>query len=113
MSRSIRALAARSTSLVAICRKCGKKLGGGFGPRGKQSLAKALRSDLDLGKGKRATVRLVETGCLDICPKAAVVVIRGGAPGEVLIVAARTPVAEVAQRLELHTSHSGGTPVVP
>ena len=101
MATSIKALAARSTSLVAVCRKCGKKLGGGFGPKGKASLAKALQRELVLGKGKRARVRVVETGCLKYCPKGAVVVLRGGVPGEVLIVPRETPVLEVAARLGL------------
>lgn len=99
----IRALAARSTALVAICRKCGKKLGGGFGKGGDVSLAKALRRDLKLGKGKHASVRLVETGCLDICPKGAVVVIAGDRPGETLLIAGGTPINEVAARLGLIT----------
>jgi len=97
----IRALAARGTALVAICRKCGKKLGGGFGKDGDVSLAKALRCDFDLGKGKRAIVRLVETGCLDICPKGAVVVIAGDRPGETLLIPGGTSTDDVAVRLGL------------
>ena len=97
----IRALRARSTALVAICRKCGKKLGGGFGKGGDVSLAKALRRDFDFGKGKRASVRLVETGCLDICPKGAVVVVAGNRPGETLLIPSGTSTGEVAARLGL------------
>ncbi len=97
----IRALTARSTALVAICRKCGRKLGGGFGKDGDVSLAKALRRDFDLGKGKRASVRLVETGCLDICPKGAVVVVAGDRPGETLLIPRGTSTADVGARLGL------------
>ncbi len=97
----IRALKARSTALVAICRKCGKKLGGGFGKDGDVSLAKALRRDFDLGKGKRASVRLVETGCLDICPKGAVVVVAGDRPNEMLLIPGGTSIDDVAARLGL------------
>ncbi len=97
----IPALAARSTALVAICRKCGKKLGGGFGKDGDVSLARALRRDFDLGKGKRASVRLVETGCLDICPKGAVVVVSGDRPGETLLIPRGTSTDAVAARLGL------------
>jgi len=98
---AIRTLAARSTRVVAMCRKCGKKLGGGFGSGGGQSLAKALRRELGLPSGKRARVRLIETACLDICPKGAVVVIDGGRPNETLLVPGGTPVALIAARLAL------------
>ena len=97
----IRALAARSTALVVICRQCGKKLGGGFGKGGDVSLAKALKRDFDFGKGKRASVRLVETGCLDVCPKGAVVVVAGDRPGETLLILGGTATSDVAARLGL------------
>lgn len=109
MGKPIRALAARSSSLVAICRKCSKKLGGGFGDKGNMSLAKALMRELDLGKGKRAKAWLVETGCLKYCPKGAVVVLSGGTPGEVLIVPKNTQVLEIAARLGLLEDRSDGT----
>ena len=110
--QNIRTLAARSTRVIALCRKCGKKLGGGFGTGGKLSLAKALRRELDLPKGKRARVRLVETTCLDLCPKGAVVVIDGARPFETLLVHGGTPVAAVAARLAL-TEPPATEPVKP
>lgn len=63
---------------IVICGKCSKKLDGGFGKGGKQSLAKALRKRLGLGKGRKARVGIVETKCLGVCPKRAVVVGRAG-----------------------------------
>lgn len=60
---------------VLICRKCSKKLGGGFGPGQKKSLAKALRKTLHLKKGRKAAIGIVEVGCLSICPKNAVTLI--------------------------------------
>ncbi len=97
----IRVLPSPATVLVAICRKCGKKLGGGFGKDRDRSLAKTLRADLGLAKGKRAAVRFVETACLDICPKGAVVVVRGDRPASTLIVARGAPSALVATELGL------------
>ena len=97
----IRTVATRSDTLVAICRKCGKKLGGGFGDGGKQSLAKALKQALDLPKWKRSPVRLVETGCMKLCPRGAVAVTTSGDARLVYVVPERTPIAEVAAHLGL------------
>jgi predicted metal-binding protein len=97
----IRTLATPAAELVVICGKCSRKLEGGFGDDGTTSLAKALRRALHAGKGKRAVVRIVETKCLDICPRHAVVVTRGHAPSELLIVQRETDVALVVESLGL------------
>ncbi len=86
-----------STTLVAVCRKCGKKLGGGFCDKGRTPLAKALRKYLKLPKWKRSPVRIVETGCMKLCPKGAVAVATSGDVGQVYVVPAGTAVVEVAQ----------------
>ena len=98
---AVRTVTTRSARLLAICGKCGKKLGGGFGKGGKTSLVKTLRRDLVAAKGKRAAVRIVETRCLGVCPRQAVAMIDGRVPGAVLIVARGTDVGTVAGRLEL------------
>ncbi len=86
-----------SESLL-VCRKCSKKLGGGFGPDGDAPLAGALKQILRDRKLRRQ-VRIIQVGCLDICPKKAVVVVRGRTPSEMLIVPAGMPEDEVAARL--------------
>jgi hypothetical protein len=101
MARPIRVIPQLTTQLVAICGKCGKKLGGGFGPGGKQSLGKALRKALHLPKPQHAQVRLVETKCMKLCPKGAVTVADSRDPQHLLVVSAETPVMEVAARLGL------------
>ena len=58
--------------VLLVCRKCGSKRGG-FGPEGRN-----LK--------RRREVRVLEVGCLGVCPKGAVTVVRGGAPGEMLLV---------------------------
>jgi len=88
---------------ILVCRKCGKKLGGGFGPKGRTGLAKALRKEIGGGKGRKAKMGVIEVGCLDICPKDAVTVVDTRRPGEWLIVEAGTPVGEVADRLDKHS----------
>lgn len=78
------------TEVVLVCRKCAKKLDGGFGPDESQPLPKALRAAIARREGgkpmkkprrKGARVAVVEVPCLDICPKNAVVVIPAGRPG--------------------------------
>ena len=83
---------------VLVCGKCSKKVGGGFGPKGATSLTKALRKLLGLGKGRKARVGVVETKCLGVCPKRAVVVARAGSW---LVVPEGTDVAQVAVQLGL------------
>lgn len=83
---------------LLVCRKCSKKLGGGFGPDGEAPLAGALKGILRQRRLRR-TVRVIEVGCLDICPKKGVVVVRGRAPSEMLIVPAGMQDEEVAARL--------------
>ena len=97
----MRTLATAAARVIAICTKCGKKLDGGFGPGAELSLAKALRRELPAAHGKRRTVRIVETKCLDICPKGAVVVIDSNAPADMLIVPRATPITEFASRIGL------------
>jgi predicted metal-binding protein len=60
---------------ILVCGKCSKKIDGGFGKKGKTPLAKALRKLLALGKGRRAALGIVETRCLGVCPKNAVIAV--------------------------------------
>ncbi|KAB7647576.1 hypothetical protein [Polymorphobacter fuscus] len=101
MHKPIKSVPTPAVGLVAICGKCGKKLGGGFGPGGGTSLGKALAAALRLPKPKRARLRIVETKCLKLCPKGAVAVVGSANPGQILVVPAGTPVAAVIRRLEL------------
>lgn len=71
---------------VLVCRKCEKKLDGGFGHNGKERLAKALKRHLSLGKGRKSSAGIVEVSCLGICPKGAVTVVNGSASREWLLV---------------------------
>ncbi len=90
---------------MLVCRRCSKRLGGGFGADGDESLAKALRRELGAGKkgrkARKARAGAIEVGCLDVCPKGAVVVIAGAAPQRWRVVPRRTPVAEIMAELGL------------
>jgi hypothetical protein len=91
----IRPVRAGWTGAVLVCGKCSKKLGGGFGKGGRVSLAKALRKDLGINKGRKAALGVVETKCLGVCPKNAVMVVDAARPDRWLVVPAGTDVAEV------------------
>ena len=95
------AVAARWRAAVLVCGKCSKKVGGGFGPKGRTALAKLLRKRAGKGKARRLPYGVVETGCLKLCPKDAVVVIDGRRPGDWLLVRPGSTVEEVAARLGL------------
>ena len=84
--------------VALVCRKCSKKLGGGFGPKGKEPLAKALRSALK-NTGHRRALRVLPVECLGLCPKRAVTVVGSKAPGHVLAVAAGANIDELVQAL--------------
>ncbi len=92
--------------VVLVCRKCSKKLDGGFGPDGDEALAKALRHALEGGGGRKVKARrrafgIVEVGCLDVCPKRAVVVVKASEPGAMVLVPEGAGMAEVVNRLGL------------
>jgi predicted metal-binding protein len=86
---------------ILVCAKCTRKIGGGFGEKGRTPLIKALRNLGNRKKGRKADLGLVETGCLKICPKNAVVAINGARPRDWLIIERGTSAAEAARLLGL------------
>lgn len=84
---------------LLVCGKCSKKLSGGFGRKGKQSLAKALRDEPGMGKGRKAAVGVVETRCLGVCPRGAVVLVDTRTPHSWRIVAPGADVEALAAGL--------------
>jgi len=67
--------------VLLACAKCSRKMGGGFGPDGRQSLAKALRRASGGGTKRRAPLGVVEVKCLGVCPKRAAVLVDAAQPG--------------------------------
>ncbi|RYD50156.1 MAG: (2Fe-2S) ferredoxin domain-containing protein [Sphingomonadales bacterium] len=86
---------------ILVCAKCSKKLDGGFGPKGKQSLGKALRKHLGLKKGRKADAGIVEVRCLGVCPRGAVTVVDALRPGEWVLVPEGADLSAVAGQLAL------------
>lgn len=94
---------AKWRDVILVCRKCQKKLDGGFGPDGDRTLKKALKKYLRPGKapGRKADVAILEAGCFDICPRKAVVAVRASEPKRLLIVPTGADLFEVKARLGL------------
>ena len=86
---------------VLVCRKCSTKIDGGFGKKGKQRLAKALRKQFGLRKGRKSGFGVVEVGCLGVCPYGAVTVIDTADPGRWRIVPAGSDVTALGIELGL------------
>ncbi|CAM5357262.1 Putative metal-binding protein OS=Sphingobium scionense OX=1404341 GN=GGQ90_003192 PE=4 SV=1 [Sphingobium scionense] len=95
---------------VLVCRKCSKKLDGGFGKDGEERLAKALRRHLSLKKGRKAAAGIIEVNCLGICPRGAITVVNGAASRDWMLVLAGTDLDELAVALDLTASADARDP---
>lgn len=103
----------RWEDVLLVCRKCGGRLKkGGFGPKGRDRLPDMLRQMLR-HLGRRREVGIVEVGCLGVCPKDAVVVLRGRDPGAMLVVRKGTEPAALADRLGLRPAKVPGVGADP
>jgi predicted metal-binding protein len=85
--------------VVLVCRKCSRKLDGGFGKDGEASLRAELKFALREA-GRRRQVRVVESSCFSVCPKRAVSVMQGSRPGEILVVPQGTDAEDVLRLLD-------------
>lgn len=92
--------------VLVVCRKCGKKLRGGFGDKRKETLKSVLRETLRQA-GRRRDVRVLETSCIGICPKQAVTALNASQPGVVHTVPAGTE-GDEALRTLLGDNGAGG-----
>lgn len=86
--------------ILLLCTKCSRKLDGGFGKKGKHELMQVLRDALK-ATGQRRALRLVEVGCLGLCPKRAVTIVSSARPTEMLAVPVGTDADAVLARLRL------------
>ncbi len=98
MPEPIAATPTQWDQVVLVCKKCSKKLHGGFGLDGKETLARALKHALRQA-GRRRAMRVIETKCLGLCPKGAVTVLPASRPGALLTVPKATPAADLLARL--------------
>ena len=100
-ARRLKSVRSDWSNTLLVCRKCSKRLGGGFGPKGRTPLAKALRKHLDVKKGRKGALGIVEVKCLGVCPRGAVTVINGKAPREWLLVKAGADLDSVTDAVRL------------
>lgn len=84
---------------ILVCAKCSKRLEGGFGKKGKQRLAKALKAYLGVKRFRKARVGVVEVKCLGVCPRGAVTVVNAADPSRWRLVARDADLAAVAADL--------------
>lgn len=103
MEAGLKSVRSEWIDTLLVCKKCSKKLGGGFGPKGKTPLAKALRADLGGRKGRKGMIGIVEVKCLKVCPKGAVTVVNGRLPESWVLVPPGTATDEVAMQLHLRS----------
>jgi len=95
---SISATVAPWRQVALVCGKCSRKLGGGFGKKGKRDLADVLK-DAAKAAGQRRAIRVMEVGCLGLCPKRAVSAVSSVRPDEVVVVPAGADGITVLTRL--------------
>jgi hypothetical protein len=69
--------------------------------KGRKSLRKALRKELNLPKGRRSRLAIIEVGCFGICPKKAVTTFSSVRPGMLQAIPPKTPMTEVLAALGL------------
>ena len=110
--REVRHLAADLATVILVCRKCSKKLKGGFGEDGDEKLAKVLRRALAAGRSRKALKArqaVIEVDCLDLCPKQAVVALRADRPDDWVLVPKGTALPEILGHLGLPARTGGGS----
>ncbi len=95
---SISATVAPWQHVALVCGKCSRKLGGGFGKKGKHDLLEVL-NDAAKAAGQRRAMRVMEVGCLKLCPKRAVSAVSSVRPNEVVVVPAGAEGPAVLARL--------------
>lgn len=95
---------------LLVCRKCSKRQKGGFGPKGKTGLAKALKCATGAKKGRKAALGIVEVDCLGVCPKHAVVLIDARDPQRWRLVKPGADIGDLLEALALPPSAEGVQP---
>jgi predicted metal-binding protein len=97
--KPVREVSAKWGEILLVCRKCSKKLHGGFGEDGSRKLDKVLSKALK--ERGRKDVKIVSVGCLDICPKNAVTVVKASEPARVFLVGPAMDASQVLGTLDL------------
>jgi predicted metal-binding protein len=98
MPHPIRSRPTPWNTVILLCGKCGRKMKGGYGRKGKETLRTALRAELK-AQGYRRGVRIIETRCIGICPKKAVTALNASRPETILTIPKGTGADEALAQL--------------
>ena len=85
-------------TVILLCGKCARKMNGGYGSKGKDTLRTVLRDALRV-KGHRRDVRIIETRCMGICPKKAVTALNASHPDRIFTIPKSTGTDEAMAQL--------------
>jgi predicted metal-binding protein len=72
-------------TVILTCGKCARKMDGGYGPKGKDTLRTALNAALR-DAGRRREIHVIETRCMGICPKKATTMLNTSKPDAIMTV---------------------------
>ncbi len=86
---------------ILVCSKCSKRLDGGFGKKGKQSLGKALRKHVGAKANRKSAVGIVDVKCLGVCPRGAVTLVDASDPTRWRLVQAGADLDTLADEIGL------------
>ena len=81
-------------TIVLTCGKCARKMDGGYGPKGKDTLREAVDTALR-DAGRRRDIHIIETRCMGVCPKKATTMLIASRPDSVMTVRKGTAIEEV------------------
>jgi predicted metal-binding protein len=98
MPQSIRSRPTPWNAVILLCGKCARKMKGGYGHKGNETLRTALRSELG-AQGYKRTVRVIETRCIGICPKKAVTALNASRPDAILTIPKGTAAEDALAQL--------------
>jgi predicted metal-binding protein len=108
MIQPIRKIRTRHEEVILVCRKCSKKIGGGFGPNADMRFDKAMRRELELGKGRKSRIRFLRVPCFDICAKNAVTVVKGSEPESFYVIPRGAALEDVSAMLGIGVNKKQG-----
>jgi predicted metal-binding protein len=80
--------------IILTCGKCARKMNGGYGPKGKDTLRTALNTALR-DAGRRREIHIIETRCMGICPKKATTMLNTSKPHAIMTVHKGTAIEAV------------------
>jgi hypothetical protein len=93
-ARSPQCLLNDTPHLILTCGKCARKMNGGYGPKGRDTLCTAPNTALR-DAGRRREIHIIETRCMGICPKKATTMLNTSKPYAIMTVHKGTAIEAV------------------